>query len=232
MSRRDRPYPLLAGDVARTRVCVAIALPVVLALIFVIRDLDVPRVVFALGTFFVAWAIFCLVYLALALWVFLRADADTLARWLRQVPRPSTRGERISWALNGFGAIWWALSGGAVALVAMTVLITVGAGAPLAIVGAGVAVLVASWGLIAVSFALHYAREHALTGGLEFPGEAPRFSDFLYLALQLSTTSASSDVVLTTTRMRRLAALHGAIAFLFNTVIIAILVAVLLSAVS
>ncbi|GAA3626257.1 hypothetical protein GCM10022419_134740 [Nonomuraea rosea] len=42
---------------------------------------------------------------------------------------------------------------------------------------------------------------------------------------------AGSEVTLTTTRMRRFATLHGGIAFLFSTVIIAILVTVLLAAV-
>ncbi|MFC5824675.1 DUF1345 domain-containing protein [Nonomuraea insulae] len=231
-ARQKRPYPLLADDVARSRVCVAIAAPFIVASPFVIRNLDLQPTLVGILTAFVIWSIYSIVYIGLVFGVFMRADADTLGQWLWAVPRPRTRAQRISGIINGYGAIWWALSGGGVSIAAMIVLMTTGESTPPAIIWAGVVVLTASWAIIAVSFAVHYAREHALSGGLEFPGEAPRFSDFLYLSLQLSTTFAGSDVVITTTRMRRFAALHGGIAFLFNTVIIAILVTVLLAAVS
>ncbi|MCG5216434.1 DUF1345 domain-containing protein [Streptosporangium sp. KLBMP 9127] len=231
-TRQKRPYPLLADDVARSRTCVVIAAPLVVASPFVIRTLDMQPTLPGILMLFATWSIYSIIYIVLVLGVFIRADAGTLRQWLQAVPRPKTRAQRISGVINGYGAIWWALSGGGISIAAMIILVTTGESTPPAIIWAGLVVLTASWAIIAVSFAVHYAREHALSGGLEFPGEAPRFSDFLYLALQLSTTFASSDVVITTTRARRFAMLHGGLAFLFNTIIIAILVTVLLAAVS
>ncbi|MEV0617686.1 DUF1345 domain-containing protein [Nonomuraea sp. NPDC050404] len=232
MTGQKRPYPLLANDVARARICVAISLPVILAIIFALRELQLVTVLFSFASVFVTWSVICLVYIVLTLVAYLRADAGTLGQWLRATPRPTTPAQRISWAISGYGAVWWALNGGAISILAMVLLVTTGERTPVPLIWAGVVVLSASWALIAVSFALHYAREQATRGGFEFPGEEPVFTDFIYLSLQLSTTFAGSDVTITTTRARRYAALHGGMAFLFNTVIIAILVTVMLSVVS
>ncbi len=94
----------------------------------------------------------------------------------------------------------------------------------------GVAVVTGSFALIVVSFALHYARRDATVGGLAFPGgTAPRFADYLYFSVQVSTTFGGSDVDVTTTRMRTAVTLHSVIAFTYNTVMVALLVSVLLN---
>lgn len=232
MLRIRRDYPLLVSDVARSWICTALFVPILIALPFAVRTwFDLPSDQVAIVTYLVAWSLFSLIYIALSLVALQRADAATLARWLRATPRPDTRWERITWVISGYGAIWWALAGGGVSLVAMMLLVTTGTQTPPVLVWSGVVVLAASWTLIAVSFAVHYAREHAVTGGLDFPGdEAPRFDDYLYFALQTST-SAGADVTVTSRRMRRFVSLHSLIAFIFNTVIIAVLVAVLISVV-
>jgi uncharacterized membrane protein len=87
-----------------------------------------------------------------------------------------------------------------------------------------------SWLVTHVTFALRYAYEFyaddlggpGVDGGLEFPGETrPDYLDFLYFALVLGMTFQVSDVQITSRKLRRVAALHGLLSFLFNTVIVA-----------
>jgi uncharacterized membrane protein len=90
--------------------------------------------------------------------------------------------------------------------------------------------LFASWLVTHVLFAFRYAHEfyaRDLGGpdfdrGLEFPEERePDYLDFLYFSLVLGMTFQVSDVQITSRKFRRVAALHGLLSFLFNTVIIA-----------
>ncbi len=102
-------------------------------------------------------------------------------------------------------------------------------------------VVVLSWTLIHTVFAVHYA--HAFygdgplpgpddAGGLLFPGDdkTPDFSDFFYFSLVLGMTCQVSDVQITGKHMRRLASVHGALSFFFNTVILALTINFLVSA--
>ena len=92
------------------------------------------------------------------------------------------------------------------------------------------ATLFLSWLVTHVTFALRYAHEfyaRDLGGpdvdrGLDFPAEpAPDYLDFMYFSLVLGMTFQVSDVQVTSRKLRRVAALHGLISFLFNTVIVA-----------
>ena len=69
-------------------------------------------------------------------------------------------------------------------------------------------------------------------GGLLFPGnvQIPDFWDFFYFSLVLGMTCQVSDVQITGKHMRRLASMHGALSFFFNTVILALTVNLLVSA--
>ena len=100
-------------------------------------------------------------------------------------------------------------------------------------VGIVVLTLGVSWLLTQVVFALRYAHEFytrtegnpKLDGGLDFPKEPhPDYWDFLYFSLVLGMTFQVSDVQITSRKFRRLAAVHGMLGFLFNTVIIALTV--------
>lgn len=91
-----------------------------------------------------------------------------------------------------------------------------------------------SWVLVVASFSVEYAREWAQTSGFAFPDrdEATRsFGDFIYTAVQVSTTYSSSDVAVINQRARRLVTVNAITAFAFSTVIIALLVALVLSTV-
>jgi uncharacterized membrane protein len=93
------------------------------------------------------------------------------------------------------------------------------------------ATLLCSWCFVHTAFALHYAHEYYLDGGedgrtcLEFPGGGqPDYADFLYFSFVIGTTSQTADVSIASAAMRRLALLHGVIAFVFNTTLLALTV--------
>lgn len=89
----------------------------------------------------------------------------------------------------------------------------------------------ASWFMVQLVFALHYAHEYygpddsdeTDPGGLEFPGgEAPDYWDFLHFAVVIGVASQTADVAFTSKPLRRLGTLHGVVAFVFNTVVLAL----------
>jgi uncharacterized membrane protein len=92
--------------------------------------------------------------------------------------------------------------------------------------------MILSWILIQTIFTFRYA--HIFYGdrednpethaaGLEFPGEKkPDYLDFAYFSFVLGMTFQVSDVQVTSKRLRRLAMLHGILAFGYNTIMIAL----------
>jgi uncharacterized membrane protein len=88
----------------------------------------------------------------------------------------------------------------------------------------GVVTVTLSWLYVHLLFAQDYAREYWLSGGgIHFPGGVgdPPFSEFLYLAFSVGTTNGVTDMVTHSATIRRVALLHGLIAFAFNAVIVA-----------
>ncbi|MFM9879544.1 MAG: DUF1345 domain-containing protein [Burkholderiaceae bacterium] len=83
-----------------------------------------------------------------------------------------------------------------------------------------------SWLFVAVMFAEHYAHSWYMTAGqMDFPGtEEPDYWDFIYFSLVISMCAQTSDVVIKSSAVRRLVALHSLVAFFFNVIIIAITV--------
>ncbi|HEY1073118.1 DUF1345 domain-containing protein [Brevundimonas sp.] len=90
-----------------------------------------------------------------------------------------------------------------------------------------------SWLFVHVIFALHYAHEFYAPaeagagdrGGLIFPGEDEAdYWDFLHFALIIGVASQTADIQISSRRLRRIATLHSLIAFVFNTVILALAV--------
>ncbi|HEY4863312.1 MAG TPA: DUF1345 domain-containing protein [Xanthobacteraceae bacterium] len=93
--------------------------------------------------------------------------------------------------------------------------------------------VISSWAFVHVVFAIYYAHEFhaemngkkALRGGLRFPGEnLPDYWDFIYFSFTVGMTAQTSDVVITSRRMRRLVIVHGLVAFVFTTAVIALTV--------
>ncbi len=93
--------------------------------------------------------------------------------------------------------------------------------------------LFVSWLMTHIAFCFRYAHEYysvssgktCIDGGLIFPEETePDYFDFAYFSLVLGMTFQVSDVQITARKLRRLAAVHGLMSFLFNTVIVALTV--------
>ena len=93
--------------------------------------------------------------------------------------------------------------------------------------------LFVSWLMTHTTFAFRYAHEYyevddsseGIAGGLEFPEEKrPDYLDFMYFSLVLGMTFQVSDVQITSRKFRRVAAVHGLLSFLFNTIILALTV--------
>ncbi|WDF72354.1 DUF1345 domain-containing protein [Novosphingobium sp. KACC 22771] len=98
-----------------------------------------------------------------------------------------------------------------------------------------IASLVIAWLFSNLIYTLHYAHIYFAAkqgGGLRFPGpdddnspsgslHCPNFWDFFYFALTIGMAFATSDVEITSPRLRRVATVHGALAFFYNLVVLA-----------
>jgi len=87
-----------------------------------------------------------------------------------------------------------------------------------------------AWAFTHIMFALHYAgsyfrRAHSggIRGGLKFPDcDEPGWSEFVYQAFVVGCAFATADVNATSREMRQIVIAQGVIAFVFNTVILAL----------
>lgn len=97
-----------------------------------------------------------------------------------------------------------------------------------------IATLLLSWLFSNIVYALHYAHIYYTqgdtdgdgdkedVGGLDFPSsKEPNYWDFVYFSLTLGMTFQTSDVDMTTTKMRVVATFHCFAAFIFNLGILA-----------
>jgi uncharacterized membrane protein len=92
----------------------------------------------------------------------------------------------------------------------------------------GFVTVVGSWLLLPMLFGLTYAAAYYGAEpdcGLAFPGATPTFepdhTDFLYFSFTIAVTAQTSDVGITTRKMRRLVLIQSILSFVFNTTILA-----------
>lgn len=92
-----------------------------------------------------------------------------------------------------------------------------------------------SWGFTQVIFAMHYAHEYYgpdtdtpvdgdIRKGLDIPGEdneLPNYGDFFYFSFVIGCACATADINIRSRALRRVAMIHGIVAFFFNTAILA-----------
>jgi uncharacterized membrane protein len=89
-----------------------------------------------------------------------------------------------------------------------------------------------SWILLHTIFMYRYAHfyygDHAtlkgqIAGGLDIPEEThPDYLDFAYFSFVIGMTFQVSDIQISSRHIRRMALLHGLLSFVFNTVIVAL----------
>ncbi|MEI9954435.1 MAG: DUF1345 domain-containing protein [Pseudomonadota bacterium] len=88
--------------------------------------------------------------------------------------------------------------------------------------------VVSAWGLLHTTYSLRYAHLYYRDdddgeGGLEFPGKiAPDGFDFAYFAFTLGMCFQVSDVCITSHGIRRAVLAHALLSFLYNTVVLAL----------
>ena len=91
------------------------------------------------------------------------------------------------------------------------------------------------WLMLHTVAALHYAHRYYTaevqngaardSGGLKFPDtREPHAWDFMYHSLVIGMTAQVSDVMVVSTSMRQVVLVHSVIAFVFNTILIAVAV--------
>jgi uncharacterized membrane protein len=92
-----------------------------------------------------------------------------------------------------------------------------------------VATVSLSWVTTHVMFAFHYAHEYYRWSGLDrrvaltFPDTIePLYSDFLYFSFVIGCTAQTADISIASRPMRKIALMHGILAFVFNTAILAL----------
>lgn len=88
---------------------------------------------------------------------------------------------------------------------------------------AAVAVVLA-WLILHSGYSMHYANLYFENdGGIRFPGtEKPNFLDFAYFAFTIGATFATSDVEITSRRIRHAVLWHSVLAFFYNAAVIGI----------
>ncbi len=184
-----------------------------------------------LGYFVVLLATYLSLYVVLTLVVFARVSPQECRAWARAT-QPGTRLERfvlgtqpgagMATGLSAFALFtvvvgqsarfWWQMGMSAVA--GALIVITL---------------LVASWLSVVLTYTVEYLCRDQREPGVQlaFPsgGDAPpeqRWVDYLYFSFAISTTFGTTDVDVQVSTMRRTVMGHGIIAFVFNTVILAV----------
>lgn len=94
--------------------------------------------------------------------------------------------------------------------------------------------VISSWAFLHVAFALQYATLYYGPGGstgFDFPGGGePGIVDFAYFAFTLGTSFAVSDVLVTSSRIRKAVLVHSILAFFYNAAILALVINIVVSA--
>lgn len=170
-------------------------------------------------TLVITWNVFALVALVLT-WISILTLAPRQIHDLAQVEDPG-RGATLALVLLGAGA----------ALLAVLVLLNASAGMASGdrarAIGVALSAVALAWLLIHTVFTLRYAHlyHEAAVGEtpIDFPGIAgmPDYLDFAYFAFIIGMTAQTADVSIRDRRVRRFALLHGIIAFVYNTAIVA-----------
>lgn len=229
---RAEKNPAIASDVVRGMIALVPALIVcVLVVVSLAVTPGVTSAQLSATGILMFWASYGAFMILVTFAAFSRLSPPELARRLNATAPPASRPRRILWSLLGGGAVSWAVTGSTAAVIAVIALaLNPDVAASPYVTWSAVAAVAASWALTVNAYAVRIAREQTSRGGLAFPGEAsPAFTEYVYLAVQVSTTFSSSDVEVTSSAMRRVVTGNSLIAFTFNTVIVALLVSVLVT---
>jgi uncharacterized membrane protein len=223
MADANTPPPLpkrfVKAFTARPRLLIALGVGL-LAYLVLLVDHDLRWVTRAV----IAWDVACLVYVVSIVQLMWSTSTDDMRR------RAATQdvGQGVILGLAVIAAI---ASTAAVAAELAAAKNTKGL-EEIARVGLGFFTVVASWAFTQFIFALHYAHEYYAPddegddpqqGGLDFPGCGdPDYWDFLHFAMIIGVANQTADISFTAKSLRRIGTVHGVLAFLFNTGVLAL----------
>lgn len=166
------------------------------------------------------WDVFALSFTVTCWIVFFTRNTDDIRKYAR-----SDDGSRI------FVFVFILLASFASMVMVLLIMVSEDTNATLYIPVA-VAGILLSWAMVHTMFGMHYAHmyydddeedssKHA--EGLEFPEEdRPDYIDFAYFSFVIGMTFQVSDVQISSRMIRRTALLHGLLAFILNTFVVAL----------
>lgn len=216
---RDTPRGIVALAVS---LAVSVGYPFFSALIFdVVPDLVV--------NVFVTWDAFAIVYIVLTVVAFRGAGPDELAVLTRRKRHTGTVRRMLSAGDGPSTAVTLAFVALAGAALLPRLDQFTGESNQTALGIALIITVVTAWIIVVLSYAVFYARRNIEEPGLDFPGNQSTHGwiDYVYFSVSVTTTLGTTDVMVTTARMRRTVLAHSVLTFIFNTVIIALLIAAL-----
>jgi uncharacterized membrane protein len=119
-----------------------------------------------------------------------------------------------------------------IAVVAILLVIARPPGVPVAVLlTLALTAMAVAWYSAVITFALEYASEDIRREAFTMPEEFPVFEEYLYLSWMIQATSAPADVTPNTRTARRLVRSQTVLAYVMNTVVIALGLSALTSAV-
>lgn len=130
-----------------------------------------------------------------------------------------------------WGVLWSGVVVSSVAVVALGIELHASDHGGVVEIALAAASLVLSWCFLNTMFGLHYAHEYysgdpkekaLVFPGDDEPGREPDYWDFMYFAFVLGMTFQVSDVAIARRSVRRVALVHGIIAFFFDVFILAL----------
>jgi uncharacterized membrane protein len=171
----------------------------------------------------VGWVLGAIAYLVPTWWMFLRDDEA-------RVRRRAGREDETLWGITSVILAALMASLGAIALALHDGHAKSGTHHPLALSLLAGLTLISGWLVLQSLFTLHYAHRYfgdrdgdgTADEGIKFPGDPPRtYRDFIYVAICIGATFQVSDFNITHARFRNLVTVHAALAFFFNTMVLA-----------
>ena len=150
----------------------------------------------------------------------------TIVRMFTLSPVATIRARVAQQDAGRWGVLWGSVVVSAVAVVSIGVELRASHAGGVAELLLGAASIVLSWCFLNAMFGLHYAHEYYMRASdkaLQFPGDTePDYWDFMYFAFVLGMTFQVSDVQILRPQVRRIALVHGIIAFFFDVFILAL----------
>ena len=225
-AKSQRRSSMLAAFKARPRLLLSVLAGVCVWALCLVLPTDLSIVTSAI----LAWDATCLTFIVAAIHMMWRADVGQI----RATAATQDQGQGVILALviTAAAASIWVIAAELSAAKADEGLIRA---LRVALVFATVA---ASWFTVQLIFALHYAHEYYAPDhdspndaqGLLFPGgEAPDYWDFVHFSVIIGVASQTADIAFTSKPLRRIGTLHGLVAFIFNTVVLALTINLLAS---